>query len=59
MTQSTMTASRQDQGAHGAIDDKAHAADPQLRLSEPRRTVLTAVALTGAAAGAATASRCR
>ncbi|HEX5297508.1 MAG TPA: SDR family oxidoreductase [Streptosporangiaceae bacterium] len=49
----------EDQGAHGAFDDKAHAADPQLWLSEHRRTVLAAVTLAGAAAGAAAASRRR
>jgi short-subunit dehydrogenase len=48
----------EDQGAHGAFDDQAHAADPQLWLSAHRRAVLAAVAVAGAAAGLA-ASRHR
>jgi NAD(P)-dependent dehydrogenase (short-subunit alcohol dehydrogenase family) len=44
----------QDQGAHGAFDDQAHAHDPQLWLSMHRRSVLSglagaAVALAGGA----------
>jgi len=42
----------EDQGAHGAFDDQAHAADPLLWLSERRRAALAAVALAGMAAGA-------
>ena len=34
----------EDQGAHGAFDDQAHAADPQLWLSDHRRTVPVGVA---------------
>ena len=47
----------EDQGAHGAFDDKAHAADPLLWLSERRRAVLAAVALAGVAAGAVASRR--
>ena len=47
----------EDQGAHGAFDDKAHAADPLLWLSERRRAVLAAMALAGAAAGAIASRR--
>ncbi|HET9966756.1 MAG TPA: SDR family oxidoreductase [Streptosporangiaceae bacterium] len=47
----------EDQGAHGAFDDKAHAADPQLWLSQHRRAVLAAVTLAGAAAVAAASRR--
>jgi NAD(P)-dependent dehydrogenase (short-subunit alcohol dehydrogenase family) len=47
----------EDQGAHGAFDDKAHAADPLLWLSERRRAALTAVALAGVAAGAVASRR--
>jgi len=47
----------EDQGAHGPFDDKAHAADPQLWLSTHRRAALAAVALAGAAAGAAVSRR--
>jgi hypothetical protein len=45
----------EDQGAHGAFDDRAHAADPLLWLSMHRRAALTAAVLAGAAAGAAAA----
>ena len=47
----------EDQGAHGGFDDQAHASDPQLWLSERRRTVLTAVALAGVVAGAVASRR--
>jgi hypothetical protein len=47
----------EDQGAHGAFDDKAHVGDPQLWLSVHRRPVLAGLALAGAAAGAAMAFR--
>jgi NAD(P)-dependent dehydrogenase (short-subunit alcohol dehydrogenase family) len=47
----------EDQGAHGAFDDKAHDADPQLWLSQHRRVALAAVALAGVAAVAAAARR--
>ena len=47
----------EDQGAHGAFDDKAHAADPLLWLSERRRAALAAVALAGVAAGAVASRR--
>ena len=47
----------EDQGAHGAFDDKAHAADPLLWLTERRRAALTAVALAGVAAGAVASRR--
>jgi NAD(P)-dependent dehydrogenase (short-subunit alcohol dehydrogenase family) len=50
----------EDQGAHGAFDDKAHASDPQLWLSAHRRAVLAAMALAGAVAtGGAGWSRLR
>jgi hypothetical protein len=42
---------REDQGAHGPFDAKAHARDPQLWLSVHRRAVLSGLA--AAAAGAA------
>ena len=47
----------EDQGAHGAFDDKAHAADPVLWLSERRRAALAAVALAGVAASAVASRR--
>jgi short-subunit dehydrogenase len=47
----------EDQGAHGAFDDTAHSADPQLWLSERRRAVLAAVALAGVVAGAVASRR--
>ncbi|MDA8319809.1 MAG: SDR family oxidoreductase [Actinomycetota bacterium] len=51
---------REDQGAHGAFDSKAHAHDPQLALSMHRRPILaglTGAAVLGAAAMAWTRSR--
>ena len=51
---------REDQGAHGAFDSKAHARDPQLALSMHRRPILaglTGLAALGAAAMAWTRSR--
>jgi NAD(P)-dependent dehydrogenase (short-subunit alcohol dehydrogenase family) len=47
----------EDQGAHGAFGDRAHAADPQLWLSAHRRAVLATVAAAGAAAGAVASRR--
>ena len=47
----------EDQGAHGAFDDQAYAADPQLWLSAHRRAVLAAVAAAGTAAGLAASRR--
>jgi NAD(P)-dependent dehydrogenase (short-subunit alcohol dehydrogenase family) len=49
----------EDQGAHGAFDDKAHAADPLLWLSERRRAALAAAALAAAAAASAAAAAWR
>lgn len=43
----------QDQGAHGAFDDQAHAVDPLTWLSMRRRQAIAAVALAGGMAGAA------
>jgi NAD(P)-dependent dehydrogenase (short-subunit alcohol dehydrogenase family) len=49
----------EDQGAQGAFDDQAHAADPQLWLSVHRRAMLAAVTLAGLAACGAAALRRR